>query len=308
MAPETEQIKFSDLRKRVESAAVLILFCLAIGAWALFSCFGNFVIVALITGVLTICAWELAMICGAGQDGTKSRMRVGYFALSAFAPILTAAYIAQALFRSPTCYLQIELLAALAIALLSFVISFLGAVLLIVVEGRSDIEHASQISRELPLGLFLVGLCGALVLTLCGHPSAPWLLLWLLLVVCVNDAAAYFVGSKVGGPRLAQAISPKKTISGSIAGLVAGVLVGLASYWLLPVKINPLQVLILSIALVLAAQLGDLTKSYLKRLHAVKDSGNIIPGHGGLLDRVDGILTAGALLGAWLCTRPYLLG
>ena len=308
MASDKDPTRFLDLRTRLQSAAILILGCLGIGLLASLFCLGKFLLVALVVGVLTICAWELALICGHSGKDQVVRMRVGYFALCSFAPIITAAYIVQALFRSPVCGLQIELLAGVAIALLSFVLAFLGSVLLVVSEGRSDLEQASQVSRELPLGVFLVGLCGALIVILCAHQSSPTLLLWLLLVVCCNDAAAYFVGSKVRGPRLAEAISPKKTFSGAIGGLVVGVLVAMISYRLLPGETSPIQALILSVGLVLAAQLGDLAKSFIKRLHSVKDSGNIIPGHGGLLDRVDGILTAGALLSVWLCARSYLLG
>lgn len=302
---EIKPKSFSDLSKRVSSALVLIAVCLIIGFVATVFCPGKFLLVALVAAVVSICAWEFAVICGSSQ--TYSQVRVGYFALSAFAPIITAAFVAQALFRSPICGLQIELLAAIAIALVCFVLSFIGAVFLIVAQGRNDLTEATNCSSELPLGLLLIGLCGALIVALCGHPSSPLILLWLLLVVCINDSCAYFVGSKVGGPKLASAISPKKTYSGSIGGFIGGVVAGFSGLYLLPSETGLVQVTILSFALVAAAQLGDLAKSYLKRIHNVKDSGSIIPGHGGLLDRVDGILTAGALLSAWLCARAYLL-
>ena len=308
MVPESKPASFSDLRRRVESAGILILGSLGIGTAAYYFCLGKFILVALVVAALTICSWEFATICGVSSRGLRARFRVGYFALITFTPLLTASFIVQALFRSPVCGLQLELLAAMAIALVSFVISFIGAILLIVVEGRSDLDEATQVSRELPIGIFLIGLCGALIVILCGQQSSPRLMLWLLLVVCFNDAAAYFVGSKLKGPRLAEAISPKKTFSGAIGGSAGGVLVGLISYKLIPGETSFVQAVLLSSGLVLAAQIGDLAKSYIKRLHAVKDSGNIIPGHGGVLDRVDGILAAGALLSAWMLARSYLLG
>jgi phosphatidate cytidylyltransferase len=119
--------------------------------------------------------------------------------------------------------------------------------------------------------------------------------LWLFLVVWAADVVAYFVGRNLGGPRLAPSISPAKTWSGFCGGLLGAVLVGA-----LVTKANgPFSVITalgLAAGLAVAAQIGDLVESALKRRAGVKDSGGLIPGHGGLFDRVDGLLFAAPVL------------
>lgn len=119
-----------------------------------------------------------------------------------------------------------------------------------------------------------------------------WILL--LLVVVASDVSAYAVGRIVGGPKLAPAISPKKTWSGAIGALTgsaaaAGFFAGVASLPVLPMIAAALLVSV-------ASQMGDLLESWAKRRAGVKDSGSIIPGHGGALDRLDGFLLATPVL------------
>ncbi len=118
--------------------------------------------------------------------------------------------------------------------------------------------------------------------------------LWLLLVIAATDTGAYLVGRRVGGARLAPRISPGKTWAGLAGGMVAAGIVGaLMGAWMFPGR--PAAALLLSaeaIALAVVGQMGDLTESWLKRRSGVKDSGTLLPGHGGLLDRFDGLLFA----------------
>lgn len=116
--------------------------------------------------------------------------------------------------------------------------------------------------------------------------GALWIL-WLLLVVIASDVLGYFAGRTFGGPKFWPAISPKKTWSGTVAGWIGAGVVGLvfamfteASMILVP----------LSMLLSFAGQLGDIAESAIKRRTGVKDSSNLIPGHGGLLDRFDALL------------------
>lgn len=114
-------------------------------------------------------------------------------------------------------------------------------------------------------------------------------LAWILALVIATDTGAYAAGRSIGGPKLAPRISPSKTWSGLLGGVVAASLVGLAAaLWLGNASIWKLM--ILSGALAVIEQLGDLFESALKRRFGVKDSSHIIPGHGGVLDRVDGLL------------------
>ncbi|HEX9591298.1 MAG TPA: phosphatidate cytidylyltransferase [Bradyrhizobium sp.] len=115
-------------------------------------------------------------------------------------------------------------------------------------------------------------------------------LILILLVVWVTDIGGYFAGRGVGGPKLWPRVSPKKTWAGAIGGFVASLFVaaGLAAFGL--GKTGPL--VLLGAVLSVASQLGDLFESAVKRRFGVKDSSHIIPGHGGLLDRLDGFVAA----------------
>ena len=122
-------------------------------------------------------------------------------------------------------------------------------------------------------------------------PEGSNLLLFLILVISFSDVAAYFGGKRFGKSLLAPTISPKKTWEGSLFGIIGGGLVGaifgehfLSMFWL--------KGLLLSMILAFIGQFSDLVESKIKRLCKVKDSGTILPGHGGVLDRVDGYLLA----------------
>ena len=113
--------------------------------------------------------------------------------------------------------------------------------------------------------------------------------LFLLCVVWASDSGAYMVGRLVGGPKLAPAISPGKTRSGALGGLVAAIAVGLAAAALGGGAFG--SAALIACVLGIISQAGDLLESAVKRHFGVKDSGNLIPGHGGLLDRLDAVLT-----------------
>jgi phosphatidate cytidylyltransferase len=130
---------------------------------------------------------------------------------------------------------------------------------------------------------------------------------WILLLLCIvfsGDTAALYVGTLIGRHKLAPAISPGKTVEGAVGGLAVGLLVGLlAKHLLLPAL--PWGTAVGFCLLVgVAGQVGDLFESALKRSSDVKDSGSILPGHGGVLDRIDALLFAAPV--AYLC-RGYIL-
>jgi phosphatidate cytidylyltransferase len=129
-------------------------------------------------------------------------------------------------------------------------------------------------------------------------PDKGWTALMLvLLVVWVTDIGGYFAGRGIGGPKLWPRISPNKTWAGAIGGFVASVVIaaGFAAFDL--GRTGPL--LVLGPVLSIASQLGDLFESAVKRRFGVKDSSHIIPGHGGLLDRLDGFVAAVVLAGVF---------
>ncbi|MBZ6076918.1 phosphatidate cytidylyltransferase [Microvirga puerhi] len=130
-------------------------------------------------------------------------------------------------------------------------------------------------------------------------------LLWMFAVVWATDIAAYFTGRTFGGPKLWPRVSPKKTWSGFFGGLAAGTLGGFLVVWgsqhlgwIQPFSLR--NTVLLSIVASIASQLGDLGESALKRHCDVKDSSHLIPGHGGVMDRLDGFWAVSLILGAVL--------
>ncbi|MCH8843696.1 MAG: phosphatidate cytidylyltransferase [SAR324 cluster bacterium] len=132
-----------------------------------------------------------------------------------------------------------------------------------------------------------------------GLTGGPGMLALLVVVVSLNDSLAYLVGSLFGSRLLLPRVSPKKTVEGALAGLAGGVAGGLLVWiWLLGFAQSPglWESLVLAMALAVIAQMGDLMESKLKRIAGVRESGRLLPGHGGLLDRIDGYLLAGPVL------------
>jgi phosphatidate cytidylyltransferase len=113
-----------------------------------------------------------------------------------------------------------------------------------------------------------------------------------LAVAWAADIAAFLVGNALKGPKLWPQFSPNKTWSGFIGGLVAATLAAVAVARFLPMGLDPFRAMALGLFAGLATMAGDLWESMLKRRFGVKDSGDLIPGHGGLLDRVDGLMFA----------------
>ncbi|RMF08328.1 MAG: phosphatidate cytidylyltransferase [Alphaproteobacteria bacterium] len=126
--------------------------------------------------------------------------------------------------------------------------------------------------------------------------------LFVFAIVWGADTSAYLFGRLIGGPKLAPAISPGKTWAGFLAGLAVPALIGYAFARTLASD-APMQLSLVALALALVAQLGDLLESATKRKFGVKDSSALIPGHGGLLDRVDGLLSASAAAALLALTR-----
>ena len=118
-------------------------------------------------------------------------------------------------------------------------------------------------------------------------------MLFVFAIVWATDIAAYFAGRAIGGPKLWPAVSPKKTWSGAIGGTLGGIAAGLLVAKLAGLVVAPILVIV-ALGLSIVAQGGDLFESAIKRQFGAKDSSQLIPGHGGLMDRLDGFLTAAA--------------
>lgn len=148
-------------------------------------------------------------------------------------------------------------------------------------------------SARLGAGLIYAGLPTAGLLFLRDQPDGLWLTLWTLAIVWATDIGAYFSGRRFGGRKLAPRLSPNKTWAGLYGGMAGALVVGAivaaigglgSAFWLLGA---PLAV---------TAQIGDLFESWLKRRAGVKDSGRLLPGHGGALDRLDGVVPVAVIV------------
>lgn len=111
-----------------------------------------------------------------------------------------------------------------------------------------------------------------------------------LFIVWATDSGAYFIGRAIGKQKLWPDISPNKTVEGFIGGIVCALVVAFLFDWLAPIEIPLVRLLIVTVFLSIFGQVGDLAESALKRHYQVKDSGKIMPGHGGILDRFDSLL------------------
>jgi phosphatidate cytidylyltransferase len=167
-----------------------------------------------------------------------------------------------------------------------------GALLALVSEREAVVWRAG--------GLLFFGAVLAAIMSIRGISSDGIMASFFVgMIIWSTDSGAFFTGRQVGGEKLAPDISPGKTWSGALGGLAVGTLLGLV-FWLYFTQ-SPWWIgLIISAGLSILGQIGDLTESAVKRRFRVKDSGDIIPGHGGLMDRLDSI-TFGAL-------AAYLIG
>ena len=147
--------------------------------------------------------------------------------------------------------------------------------------------------KKFIIGLFYIG-GGCIFLTMIPYTNdtfAKYLIIGVFILIWVNDTFAYLIGSAIGRTKLYAVVSPKKTIEGTIGGLIFALLAAFIMGQYEPI-LNPTQWMILAAIIVIAGSLGDLVESKLKRSAGVKDSGAILPGHGGMLDRLDSLVFA----------------
>jgi phosphatidate cytidylyltransferase len=254
--------RWRDLRKRVLSALVLgpaAIACIWLGAepWT-----------ALVALAIAILVWEWVHLCGL-------RTRA-----------LPGAAVPVAVFAAGTLAVVERPAAALAMLAAGFLLTWAAA------RALPRRHRPSVPAAHLALGVLYIGLAGIALVELRHDNTAGRInVLFLFLVVWASDIGAYVAGRAIGGPRLAPAVSPNKTWSGAAGGLVSAMLVGLAAAFALAPG-DALWSLPVAALLGVAAQGGDLLESAIKRQFRVKDTSSLIPGHGGLLDRLDGVLAA----------------
>lgn len=265
--------------KRILTAVVLIPVVIAVifvsPRWPI-------VLMAAVFAVAGLALWEYLGLANAMGAKTPK-----------IAVIVCLAILMAAVFRRPD--LMAPVTAALSLAL--FV---MGAF-------RSPLNRVLADTAFSVFGLIYIGFSMATLYLLSAEDNGPSLLLFLLLVVWSGDIAALYIGRAFGRFPMAAAISPNKTWEGAIASLVASVLFGVLLVWAsqalsahaidyLSYPGGWLHWIELAVLLNIAAQLGDLVESAIKRGAGVKDSGRILPGHGGVLDRIDALLLAAPVL------------
>jgi len=211
------------------------------------------------------------------------------------AGVLTAAIAAAPLFGWPVFALAIGL--ATALWLTSCMVD------------PGDFAHAAHRAALGALAFTYIGALVALQVATfqigARDPAMPFdlgraALLGTFAMVFMGDTGAYFSGKAIGGPKLYPLISPKKTVAGGLGGLVASMAGGAIFAAVLVPAVPWWQGVLVGMTCGLFGQIGDFAESLLKRAGGRKDSGNLLPGHGGLLDRVDGLLFAGTVVFAWL--------
>ncbi len=183
--------------------------------------------------------------------------------------------------------------------------------LLVTRHGEYDFSDISYIFTAIGLSAF--GISCVVFVSLKDEAKSCFYITLCLAIAWISDAGAYFVGSFLGKKKLCPEISPKKTVEGAVGGVIIGVAGALADalvfqYVILgeTVKINFVGVAVISLIGVVFAMFGDLTFSIIKRSCKVKDYGNVIPGHGGILDRCDSIIMTAPLLYIFLLYFPLI--
>jgi phosphatidate cytidylyltransferase len=256
--------RWRDLKKRAISAAILgpgALLCIWLGALPF---------TVLMAVAMAGLVWEWVHLCG-----LRSRELPG---------------VAVPLAVFVSCAFAVFQLTALA--------------LLVLVAGSAATWASTRWIRRrdgapapalwLAFGVLYIGIAGISLIELRHDNDAGRAnVLFLISVVWASDIGAYLVGRVIGGPKLAPSISPGKTWSGAMGGLLCCMLVGaLTAAWATPYRDDMLKAALIAGLLGIATQVGDLLESGFKRHFNVKDSSTLIPGHGGVLDRLDGLIAA----------------
>ena len=239
----------------------------------------DFIFFAAILAVIVLALKELFEIMLAGEPAVEKWMAI-------LAGCLVPAFVFLGIKSSPESSLYLSS-APYAVLVFCFIVFFFYH---IVLPGKED--NAFAVISAKFFGIFYVAVLLSYLLPINAHPQGANLMLFLLLVTWAGDSGAYFIGSSIGTRPLAPSISPKKTVEGAVGSVVSSVLAALLCQTLLLNTFDVTSCAVMGLGINIFNQFGDLAESMIKRAYKVKDSGNIIPGHGGMLDRIDSLLFA----------------
>ncbi len=252
---------FTDLRARTLSAVVMI----AIGAGAIWA--GGLVFTGLVCVLMGLMVYELLRMLDPAR-----------------APAMALAASAVAAAVVPLLWLAMQ---STSFGVATLGIFMLSGAIGLAVRGLAGREQAIA-----SLYLLLILMAGLSLLMLREMFGLLWVL-WLVALVIGSDVAGYFAGRLIGGPKLWPRVSPKKTWSGTVAGWLLAALIGAGFMGPLGAGAG---LIVISVLVAMAGQAGDIAESAIKRHAGVKDSSNLIPGHGGVLDRFDAMIAAAAMV------------
>ncbi|UWQ94118.1 phosphatidate cytidylyltransferase [Rhodobacteraceae bacterium M385] len=271
--------KFADLLPRIASAAVLLTVA-GLGLWL-----GGLVLALLLSIFGAVMVWEyfrliirltrpFAMVCTVLSS-----------ALLALSLLLEHALVTEA-----DGFLAVSPMAATVM---------IGAMIITAIPVRKS-RLETLFGAMIPLATFLFFYL---------HQSIPFAMWLVVAVVITTDVSGYFFGKLIGGPKFWPSLSPNKTWSGTVSGWIMAGLIALAVSWQAD---DPLSTIAIAVAFAVlvafAAQMADIAESALKRRAGVKDSSNLLPGHGGALDRFDGMLGAFTVAGLAFVLLGFAIG
>jgi phosphatidate cytidylyltransferase len=170
-------------------------------------------------------------------------------------------------------------------------LAFFPMVFFMLTFGHSPHGGAKNLGSAV-MGPIYITLPLALLLWIDRAPAGNLWIFFMLAVVFASDTGAFYFGKLFGSHKMYRAVSPGKTWEGAVGGLASSITASFVFSRLVQLNQSDVNIVILAVCLSLAEQCGDLAESMLKRIHGVKDSGRILPGHGGILDRIDGLLFA----------------
>ncbi|MEZ5849299.1 MAG: phosphatidate cytidylyltransferase [Hyphomicrobiaceae bacterium] len=254
-----------DLLPRLLSG--LVLAAVAIGlTWA-----SHWSFAALVLAVSLIVSWEWSRIVRGATNDTIFVIQV-------------------------VCVSAAAALSVVGLPLLALVMLLVGVIL-------AALQGFGEAGRLSAIGVLYAGLPAIALIWLRAQPALGLqATLYLLLCVWASDTGAYFSGRLVGGPKLMPKVSPSKTWSGFLGAIASSALVGLIFAAAQPL-VSMQRCIVTAALIAIVSQAGDLVESSLKRRFGVKDTSSLIPGHGGFMDRVDGLIAAAifaGILGTWM--------